>query len=67
MRQCLDAAAADHEDDSEETFRRVSLKLEEAQLLETWLTLASGQIRLRRIDGWPKIATVLRQQTPRAA
>jgi hypothetical protein len=29
--------------------------------------LASGQIRLRRIDGWQKIATVLRQQTPRAA
>jgi hypothetical protein len=29
--------------------------------------MASRQIRLRRIDGWQTIATVLRQQTPRAA
>ena len=29
--------------------------------------VASGQIKLRKIDGWQKIATVLRQQTPRAA
>jgi hypothetical protein len=29
--------------------------------------VASGQIRLRRIDGWRKIATVLRQHTPVAA
>ena len=29
--------------------------------------VASGQIRLRKIDGWRKIATVLRQHTPRAA
>jgi hypothetical protein len=29
--------------------------------------VASGHIRLRRIEGSQKIATVLRQQTPRAA
>jgi len=29
--------------------------------------VASGQIKLRKIDGWRKIATVLRQHTPRAA
>jgi hypothetical protein len=29
--------------------------------------VASRQISLRRIDGWQKIAIVLRQQTPRAA
>jgi hypothetical protein len=38
---------------------------------EQWKRLRTpytiGQIRLRRIDGWQKIATVLRQQTPRAA
>jgi hypothetical protein len=29
--------------------------------------VASGQITLRRIDGWPKITAVLRQHTPVAA
>jgi hypothetical protein len=29
--------------------------------------VASGQSRLRRIDGWHKIASVLKQQTPVAA
>jgi hypothetical protein len=29
--------------------------------------VASGQIKLRRIDGWRKIATVLRQYGPVAA
>jgi hypothetical protein len=29
--------------------------------------VATGQIKLRRIDGWRKIATVLSQNTPVAA
>ena len=55
----------------EEFRRRVktqgSLPNEDAALILLFGLVASGQIRLRRIDGWRKIATVLRQQTPRAA
>src|SRR5882724_5092127 len=55
----------------EEFRRRVktqgSLPSEDAALVLLFSLVASGQIRLRRIDGWQKIATVLRQQTPRAA
>ena len=36
----------------------------DAAVLLLFSLVASGQIRLRRIDGWQKIATVLRQQTP---
>jgi len=55
----------------EEFRRRVktqgSLPNEDAALILLFGLVASGQIRLRRIDGWRKIATVLRPQTPRAA
>ena len=55
----------------EEFRRRVktqgSLPSEDAAVVLLFSLVASGQIRLRRIDGWHKIATVLRPQTPRAA
>jgi putative transposase len=55
----------------EEFRRRVktqgSLPSEDAAVVLLFSLVASRQIRLRRIDGWQKIATVLRQQTPRAA
>jgi putative transposase len=55
----------------EEFRRRVktqgSLPNEDAALILLFSLVASGQIRLRRIDGWRKIATVLRQHAPRAA
>jgi putative transposase len=55
----------------EEFRRRVktqgSLPTEDAAVVLLFSLVASGQIRLRRIDGWQKIATVLREQTPRAA
>jgi putative transposase len=55
----------------EEFRRRVktqgSLPTEDAALVLLFSLVASGQIKLRKIDGWQKIATVLRQQTPRAA
>jgi putative transposase len=44
-----------------------SLPCEDAALILLFSLVASGQIRLRRIDGWRKIATVLRQHTPIAA
>ena len=54
----------------EEFRRRVktqgSLPSEDAAIVLLFSLVASGQIRLRRIDGWPKIATVLRQHTPAA-
>ena len=37
-----------------------SLPSEAAALLLLFSLVASGQIKLRRIDGWRKIATVLR-------
>ena len=55
----------------EECRRRVktqgSLPGEDAALILLFSLVASGQIRLRRIDGWRKIATALRQHTPLAA
>src|SRR5438093_6187424 len=55
----------------EEFRRRVktqgSLPSEDAAVVLLFSLVASGQIKLRRIDGWRKIATVLRPQTPRAA
>jgi len=39
----------------------------ESALIPLFSLMTSGQIRLRRIDGWRKIATVLRQHTPVAA
>jgi hypothetical protein len=40
---------------------------EDAAVVLLFSLVASGQIRLRRIEGRQKIATVLRQQTSRAA
>ena len=55
----------------EEFRRRVkthgSLPNEDAALILLVSLVAIGQIRLRKIDGWRKIATVLRQHTPVAA
>ena len=51
---------------NEEFRRRVktqsSLPTEEAALILLFSLVASGQIHLRRIDGWRKIAAVLRQR-----
>jgi transposase-like protein len=55
----------------EELRRRVktqgSLPSEDAALVLLFSLVASGQFKLRRIDGWHKIATVLSQPNPRAA
>jgi len=55
----------------EEFRRRVktqgSLPNEDAALILLFSLIASGEIRLRKIDGWRNIATMLRQHTPRAA
>ena len=52
---------------NEEFRRRVktqgSLPGEDAALVLLFSLVASGQIRLRRIDGWPKIAAVLSERT----
>ena len=51
----------------EEFRRRVktqgSLPTEDAALVLLFSLVASGQIKLRRIDAWRKIATVLSQHT----
>ena len=56
---------------NEEFRRRVktqsSLPTEDAALILLFSLVASGQIRLRRIDGWRKIAAVLRQRPLAAA
>jgi putative transposase len=44
-----------------------SLPSEDAGIIRLFSLVASGQIRLRRIDGWRKIATVLRQHPAVAA
>jgi len=55
----------------EEFRRRVktqgSLRTEDAALVLLFSLVASGQIKLRRIDGWRKIATVLGQHSAVAA
>ncbi len=55
----------------EEFRRRVktqgALPSEDAALVLLFSLVASGQIKLRRIDGWRKIATVLSQHTSAAA
>ncbi len=55
----------------EEFRRRVktqgSLPSEDAALILLFSLVASGQIKLRKIDGWRKIAAVLSQQTAVAA
>jgi transposase-like protein len=56
---------------NEEFRRRVktqgSLPTEDAAVTLLFSLVASGQIQLRRIDGWRKIATLLRQRPPVAA
>jgi putative transposase len=44
-----------------------SLPTEDAALALLFSLVASGQIKLRRIDGWRKIAAVLSQHTREAA
>jgi len=55
----------------EEFRRRVktqgSLPDEDAAVVLLFSLVVSGQIKLRRIDGWQKIAAVLSQLTPTAA
>ena len=55
----------------EEFRRRVktqgSLPSEDAALILLFSLVASGHIKLRRIDGWRKIASVLSQETTKAA
>ncbi|MGH9173903.1 MAG: transposase, partial [Vicinamibacterales bacterium] len=55
----------------EEFRRRVktqgSLPTEDAALVLLFSLVASGQIKLRRIDGWQKISAVLSQHTVVAA
>jgi transposase-like protein len=55
----------------EEFRRRVktqgSLPSEDAAVVLLFSLVASGQIKLRRINGWRKIASVFSQQAPVAA
>jgi hypothetical protein len=44
-----------------------SLPSDNAALVLLFRLVASGQIRLRKIDGWQKIATVISQHTSVAA
>ena len=44
-----------------------SLPTEDSAVILLFSLVASGQIRLRRVDGWQKIATVLSQNTSVAA
>ena len=44
-----------------------SLPSEDAALILLFCLVASGQIKLRRIDGWRKIAAVLSKHTAVAA
>ena len=43
------------------------LPTEDTALVLLFSLVVSGQIKLRRIDGWRKVAGVLRQQTALAA
>jgi len=43
-----------------------ALPTEDAAVVLLFSLVASGQIKLRRIDGWRKIATVLSQHTAAA-
>lgn len=56
-----------HEDFRRRVKTQGCLPSEDAALILLFGLVASGQIKLRRIDGWRKIATVLRQHTPVAA
>ena len=52
-----------HEDFRRRVKTQGSLPTEDAALVLLFSLVASGQIKLRRIDGWRKIATVLSQHT----
>jgi len=56
-----------HEEFRRRVNTRGSLPGEDAAVVLLFSLVVSGQIKLRRIDGWRKIASVLRQQTPAAA
>jgi len=56
-----------HEEFRRRVKTRGSLPSEDAALILLFGLVASGQITLRRIDGWRKIPTVLRQHTTVAA
>ena len=51
----------------EEVDGQGSLPSEDAAVVLLFSLVASGQIKLRRIDGWRKIAAVLSQHTAVAA
>jgi len=44
-----------------------SLPTEDAALVLLFSLVASGQVKLRRIDGWKRITAVVRQSTAVAA
>jgi hypothetical protein len=48
-------------------FAGCSMPTEDAALVVLFSLVASGQIKLRKIDGWRKIAAVLSQPTAVAA
>ena len=56
-----------HEEFRRRVKTRGSLPGEEAAVVLLFSLVATGQIKLRRIDGWQKIATVLSQNTSVAA
>jgi putative transposase len=56
-----------HEEFHRRVKRQGSLPTEDAALVLLFSLVASGQIKLRRSDGWRKIAAVLRQHTAVAA
>ena len=65
------SSVEDVTEDEQEFRRRVktqgSLPSEDAALVLLFSLVVSGQIKLRRIDGWQRIAAVLRQRTQVAA
>ena len=48
-------------------FEGEQMPTEDSAVVLLFSLVASGQIRLRRVDGWQKIATVLSQNTLVAA
>jgi transposase-like protein len=56
-----------HEEFRRRVKTRGSLPSEDEALVLLFSLVASGQIKLRRIDGWRKIAAVLRPHTAVAA
>ena len=72
MGQALPVRSANTIERLHEEFRRRvktqgSLPSEDAAVVLLFSLVASGQIKLRKIDGWQKIAAVLNEQSPVAA